>query len=163
MANLSLMWSVTIIVIDQRGALMQYYKYELVLTVTDCSTFYEANVTGWRKTLKYDSKFHSVDAIIYVYVYIYIYIHIHTYIYIYIHTFEINLQAAAVSLFESSSKQLRSNEDLEGPGCSNYYIVYIVYIYYIYAIYILYICIYIYMYIYIIGMIYIISLCIWNT
>ena len=28
---------------------------------------------------------------------------------------------AAVSLFESSSAQLRSNEDFEGPGCSNYY------------------------------------------
>ena len=25
---------------------MQYYKYELVLTPTECSTFYGANVTG---------------------------------------------------------------------------------------------------------------------
>ena len=31
---------------------------------------------------------------------------------------KINLQAAAVSLFESSLAQLRSNEDLEGPQCS---------------------------------------------
>ena len=31
-----------------------------------------------------------------------------------------NLYTAAVSLFESSSAQLRSNEDLEGPECSNY-------------------------------------------
>ena len=29
-------------------------------------------------------------------------------------------QSAAVSLFESSSVQLRSNEDLEGLECSNY-------------------------------------------
>ena len=35
-----------------------YYKYELVLTPTECSTFYGANVTGWRKTVEYDSKFH---------------------------------------------------------------------------------------------------------
>ena len=33
----------------------------------------------------------------------------------------INLRTAAVSLFESSSVQLRSNEDLEGPECSNCY------------------------------------------
>ena len=26
------------------GALIQYYKYELVLTPTECSTFYGANV-----------------------------------------------------------------------------------------------------------------------
>ena len=32
------------------------------------------------------------------------------YIYIYIHIYEINLQTAAVLLFESSSAQLRSNE-----------------------------------------------------
>ena len=31
------------------------------------------------------------------------------------------MQTAAVSLFESSSAQLRSNEDFEGPECSNYY------------------------------------------
>ena len=31
-----------------------------------------------------------------------------------------NLWTAAVSLFESSSAQLRLNEDLEGPECSNY-------------------------------------------
>ena len=43
---------------------IQYYKYELVLTPTECSTFYGANVTGWRKTLKYDSKFQAIDAII---------------------------------------------------------------------------------------------------
>ena len=42
------------------------------------------------------------------------------YIYIYI-LYRINLRTAAVSLFESSSAQLRSNEDLEGPECSNYY------------------------------------------
>ena len=35
--------------------------------------------------------------------------------------YQINLRTAAVSLFESSSAQLRSNEDLEGPECSNYY------------------------------------------
>ena len=32
----------------------------------------------------------------------------------------INLQTAGVWLFESSSVQLRSNEDLDGPECSNY-------------------------------------------
>ena len=34
---------------------------------------------------------------------------------------EINLWTAAVSLFENSSVQLRSIEDLEGLECSNYY------------------------------------------
>ena len=38
--------------------------------------------------------------------------------YMYIYT--INLLTAAVSLFESSSVQLRSNEGLEGAECSNY-------------------------------------------
>ena len=51
----------------------------------------------------------------YIYMCIYIYIYTHTY------TYRINLQTAAVSLFESSSAQLRSNEDLEGPECSNYH------------------------------------------
>ena len=46
------MWSETIIVLHQLGALIKYYKNELVLTHTECSTFYGANVTGWRKTLK---------------------------------------------------------------------------------------------------------------
>ena len=32
----------------------------------------------------------------------------------------INLQTAGVWLFESSSVQLRSNEDLDGPECLNY-------------------------------------------
>ena len=51
----------------------------------------------------------------YIYIYIYIY-----YIYIYIGS-RINLQTAAVLLFESSSTQLRSNEDedLEGPEYQN--------------------------------------------
>ena len=31
------------------------------------------------------------------------------------------INQAAASLFEGSSAQLRSNEDLEGPECSNYY------------------------------------------
>ena len=43
---------------------IQYYKYELLLSSTECSTFYGANITGWKKTLKYDSKFHAIDAII---------------------------------------------------------------------------------------------------
>ena len=30
------------------------------------------------------------------------------------------MRTAAISLFESSSSQRRSNEDLEGPECSNY-------------------------------------------
>ena len=30
------------------------------------------------------------------------------------------MRTAAVSLFESSSAQLRSNEDFEGPECSIY-------------------------------------------
>ena len=34
--------------------------------------------------------------------------------------YTINLQTAGVWLFESSLVQLRSNEDLEGPECSNY-------------------------------------------
>ena len=38
---------------------------------------------------------------------------------IYIYT--INLRTAAVLVFESSSAQLRSNEDSEGPECSNCY------------------------------------------
>ena len=31
---------------------IQYYKYELVLTPTECSTFYGANVTGVKKNSK---------------------------------------------------------------------------------------------------------------
>ena len=34
--------------------------------------------------------------------------------------YTINLLTAAVSLFESSSVQLRSNEDFEGLECSKY-------------------------------------------
>ena len=34
--------------------------------------------------------------------------------------YETNLRTVAVSLFESSLAQLISNEDLEGPECSNY-------------------------------------------
>ena len=49
------------------------------------------------------------------------YIHKYIYIYIYIYIYQINLRTAAVSLFESSSAQLRSNKDFEGPECSNYY------------------------------------------
>ena len=45
----------------------------------------------------------------------------HIYICTYIGIYRINLRTAAVSLFESSSAQLRSNEDLEGQECSNYY------------------------------------------
>ena len=41
------------------------------------------------------------------------------YIYIYIYICDQSV-TAAVSLFESSSVQLRSNEDLEVPECSNY-------------------------------------------
>ena len=52
-----------------------------------------------------------------MYIHKYIYICIYIYIYIY----QINLRTAAVSLFESSSAQLRSNKDFEGPECSNYY------------------------------------------
>ena len=57
---------------------------------------------------------------IYMYLSIYIYIYTYIYIYIYIYIYQINLRTAAVSLFESSSVQLRSNEDFEGPECSNY-------------------------------------------
>ena len=46
-------------------------------------------------------------------IYIYIHTYIYTYLYIYIYMYEINLWTAAVSLFESSSAQLRSIEDLE--------------------------------------------------
>ena len=54
---------------------------------------------------------------IYLYLYIiyYIYNIFYIYIYIYIYIYQINLRTAAVSLFESSSAQLRSNEDFEGP------------------------------------------------
>ena len=45
---------------------------------------------------------------------------LYIYIYIYIYIYSISLQTAAVSLFESSSVQLRSKEDLEGPERSNY-------------------------------------------
>ena len=44
----------------------------------------------------------------------------YTYVYICVCVY-INLRRAAVSLFESSSVQLRSNEDLEGPEFSNCY------------------------------------------
>ena len=44
MTNLSIIWSVTITVLGQMRALIQCYKYELVLTPTECSTFYGANV-----------------------------------------------------------------------------------------------------------------------
>ena len=37
---------VTIIVLNQMGTLIQYNKYELVLTSTECSTFYGTNITG---------------------------------------------------------------------------------------------------------------------
>ena len=46
---------------------------------------------------------------------------VYIYIYIYIYIYLMHQQTAAVSLFESSSVQLRSKEDLEGPECSNYY------------------------------------------
>ena len=36
---------------------LQYYKYELVLIPIECTTLYGANVTGSRKTLKYDVVF----------------------------------------------------------------------------------------------------------
>ena len=39
----SIIWSVTIIALDQMGALIQYYNYELVLTSAEYSTFYGAN------------------------------------------------------------------------------------------------------------------------
>ena len=57
----------------------------------------------------------------YIYIYIFVYIYIYIYIFIYMYVYRINLRTAAVSLFESSSAHLRSNEDLEGPECSNYY------------------------------------------
>ena len=47
--------------------------------------------------------------------YIYIYLHI------YINIYQINLRTVAVSPFESSSAQLRSSDDFEGPECSKYY------------------------------------------
>ena len=43
---------------------MQHYNHELVLTPTECSTFYRVNVTGQRESLKYDFKFHAIHAII---------------------------------------------------------------------------------------------------
>ena len=65
------------------------------------------------------------NILVYHYIYIYIYIYINVYIYIYIYIYicitSINLRIAAVSLFESSTVQLRSNEDLQGPECSNCY------------------------------------------
>ena len=48
-----------------------------------------------------------------MYIYIYIYINIYIYTYIHIRIYQINLRTAAVSLFESSSAQLRSIENLE--------------------------------------------------
>ena len=53
---------------------------------------------------------------IYIYIYLYIYIYACRIYIIYIH----NLYTTAVSLFESSSVQLRSKEDLEGAEYSNY-------------------------------------------
>ena len=51
--------------------------------------------------------------------YIYIYAHIYVYVYIFIYTQSVcgNLWIAAVSLFQSSSINFRSNGDLEGPDC----------------------------------------------
>ena len=45
--------------------------------------------------------------------------------YEYICIYETNLRTAAVSLFESSPAQLRSNENLEEPYLYFYYIYYI--------------------------------------
>ena len=73
-------------------------------------------------------KYICIYIYLYVYIYIYIYthtyIHIYTYIYIciYIYIYTINLRTASVSLFEGSSVQLRSNEDLEGICIQNLYI-----------------------------------------
>ena len=54
--------------------------------------------------------------------YIYIYIHIYTCIFIYKHIYiQDQSGTVSVSFLESSSTQLRSNEDLNGPECSNYY------------------------------------------
>ena len=56
----------------------------------------------------------------------YIYIYIYIYIYMLFTEKTINLQYIiylhneSVLLFESSSVQLRSNQDLEGPQCPNY-------------------------------------------
>ena len=59
------MWSVTIVGLNQIGALIQYCKYESVLTPTEeGSAFYRANVNGWRNVYK----------CIYIYIYIYIYV-----------------------------------------------------------------------------------------
>ena len=77
--------------------------------------------------------------------------------------YEINLWATAVLLFEGSSAVLRSNEDLEGPECSNYHqrsgcailwlnILFLsIYLSFYLSVYLsihIYICIYIYIYIY---------------
>ena len=48
------------------------------------------------------------------------YIDVYRYIDIQYNIYTINLQTAAISLFESSSVQLISNKDLEGLECSNY-------------------------------------------
>ena len=53
--------------------------------------------------------------------YIYIYIYVVYGIYTHTYAYKINLQTAAVLLFEMSSAQLRPNDDLEGLECSNYY------------------------------------------
>ena len=53
------MWSVTIAGLNQIGSLIQYCKYESVLTPTEGSAFYGANVNGWRN--------------VHIYIYIYIY------------------------------------------------------------------------------------------
>ena len=63
MKDLSVMWSVTVVALDQIWASTRCYKYELVLTPTECPMFYRENVTGWRKTLKCDLKFHTIHAI----------------------------------------------------------------------------------------------------
>ena len=52
---------------------------------------------------------HAPGCMMYGYCMYYIYLHL---IFTYIH--QINLQKAVASIFESSSAQLRSNQDLEG-------------------------------------------------
>ena len=48
MTNLSILWSLTIKVLDQEGALKQPNKYKVVLTTTECSKSSGANVKRWK-------------------------------------------------------------------------------------------------------------------
>ena len=64
--------------------------------------------------------YNKYNIYIYIYIYkykydIYEYLYMNMYIHVYIYTINLQSKGSSCSLFESSSVQLRSNEDLERP------------------------------------------------